>query len=108
MDKRKIPCSVCGKLFEFGDIIVTVQGLYCSEDLPEGVVAHFFTVHLSWTGMFALLDFLGNDASVDQLFIVDKIKDKLQEQVVRAIKDYVEGAVQISDPESLGKGDEEH
>lgn len=108
MDKRKIPCSVCGKLFEFGDIIVTVQGLYCSEDLPEGVVAHFFTVHLSWTGMFALLDFLGNDASVDQLFIVDKIKDKLQEQVVRAIKNYVEGAVQISDPESLGKGDEEH
>lgn len=107
MDLKKVPCSVCGKELPFSDIIVTVDGLFCSQDLPSGVSAHFFTVHLSLKGMFALLAHLEGNPDVDQLFIVDAIKEKLQKQVVKELRQYV-SEVQIPYSESLGEGTEEH
>lgn len=106
MEEKKLPCSVCGELLEFSAIIVTPEGLYCSQDLPKNVVPHFFTVHLSWKGMFALLAHLEGNPDVDQLFIIDRIKEKLQLKVLERLREYV--TIQKPDPEPLGEGTEEH
>jgi hypothetical protein len=98
--EQKAKCRKCGEFFTKTEIIVTTEGFFCSQCLPKDVDKTFFTIHLSWLGINALLDYIDGNATVDQLMVIDKIKDKLDLNIQRAIKEMVtkhEGEVQESD-----------
>lgn len=86
----EIRCQSCSKTFEKSNIIVTSQGFFCSKCLPNDVDKKFFVIHLSWQGLNALIAQIEGNPTVEQLFIVDKIKDKLIEKMMEAIKYYVQ------------------
>lgn len=86
----EIQCQTCNDTFKTSEIIVTGEGLFCSQCIPEGVDKTFFTVHLSWVGLNALIDYIDGNANVNQLMIVEKIKDKLVRHMMGAIKEYAE------------------
>jgi len=86
----EIQCKSCNKPFEKQDIIATLDGLFCSECLPEDVTKKFFTIHLSWSGVNALVDYIDGGANVDQYMIVEKIRDKLVQKILTAIKEIMD------------------
>lgn len=99
-------CQSCDKAFDKQDIIVTIDGLFCSQCLPEDVSKRFFTIHLSWQGLMALIAHIEGNPSVDQLFIVDKIKEKLDRHLMEVIRGTLE--ISKSDPGPMGEGDGEY
>jgi hypothetical protein len=97
---QKAKCRKCGNFFPKEEILVTFDGFYCSEDLPEGTSKKFFTISLSWQGINALVDYLEGDANVDQLMIIDKIKEKLALRILEAIREMVERGGEVQKPDS--------
>jgi hypothetical protein len=93
----EIKCQTCEEAFEKSDIIVTSEGLFCSQCLPDNVDKKFFTIHVSWQGLNALIAAIDGNPTVDQLFIIDKIKDKLVLVLMEAIKEHVKNSIQESD-----------
>jgi hypothetical protein len=103
-----VKCQKCNSFFEKREILVTLEGFYCENCLPEGVSKRIIRFDFSWTGVVALMDYIDGDANLDQILIVEKIKEKMGREVMRIIQDVIKsygGEVQQSDPESLGKGD---
>jgi hypothetical protein len=86
----EIRCRKCDSTFKKSEIIVTGEGLFCSQCIPEGVDKTFFTVHLSWQGLNAIIDFVEGTADVEQFMIIEKIKDKLILKMIEELRKYAE------------------
>lgn len=95
----EIKCSKCGKIFEKREIIATLEGLYCDNCLPEDVTKRFFTIHISWAGVNAIIDVIDGDVNVEQIMLLDKIKSKLESKIREAIEEILREA-QIPESDS--------
>lgn len=101
-------CRKCEAFFASSIILVTEEGFYCQGCIPEGMPKRFITIHISWPGINALLDYIKGDASVDQLMIIEKITESIERKMMEFLRETIEngGEIQEPDSQSMGKGDD--
>lgn len=96
----EVRCKKCGEFFNRDKILVSVEGFFCENCIPVDVQKRFITLHFSWTGLTALVAVIENTANVDQLLLVDGIKEKIEAKMLQLVKEIIEehgGEIQNSD-----------
>ena len=88
-------CRKCEKFFAASIILVTEEGFYCQDCIPEGMPKRFITLHISWPGITALLDYIKGNASVDQLMVIDKITESIERKILEFLQETIKNGGEI-------------
>lgn len=92
-------CKQCNEFFPTSIILATHQGFFCQECIPVDTTKQFITLHMSWTGVNALLDYIEGDATVEQLMVIDKMTGAIRRKMMALLQEMIKngGEVQESD-----------
>lgn len=101
-------CRKCNKFFPKASILVSIDGLYCEDCVPDEMQPLLFSFQMSWAGINALTDYIDGSRSLATLEVVDKIRAAIDKRIIEQIRGFIGGEIRQSDSESVESGDGEH
>ena len=100
-------CQVCNEFFDKHDIVVTQDGTYCEPHVPVDAKLGFFTLHVTWKGINALMDYIDGSVDLEVLNTIETMRKALDKRILEQLRSRL-GVEQVreSNPESVEPGDE--
>lgn len=90
-------CRKCENYFDKSEIIVVQEGIFCKDCLPPDHTPMPFTLHISWRGITALMDYIDGSGDLETLEVIEKIRHRLGVKVIEQIRRILHGEVRESD-----------